>query len=368
MSDQQGGFRTDRGCPDQIFALHEIVMSRKECGQQTVLAFIDVAKAYDRVWRPGLWLKLKHLGIGRQCLSVLRAMFDRVSRNVLINDDFTEFADVQTGVPQGAVLSPYLYAVYIDGLTKALKDANLGTIVYGEVLPLLLYADDIVLLARDRLELQRMLDVVSRYAMQWRFDINHGKCGVVTYGSRAEKEAASTTKWILTKKEIKSVSYYKYLGIEFNGGIRGKWNLYLKRICAKAKLELQRLAWKSSGFRDLSLQALRYLWTSQIRPILEYSAAIWEGDVANAWEQKLEAVQNLFAKMALGFSKKCTPAAVGVRAEIGLSDLKSRRSILKLGYWQHLCNMKPDRLVAKIFRARHLEVLAVVHTTAACNL
>ena len=57
LSDLQGGFRTDRGCPDQIFALHEIVMMRKECGQQTVLAFIDVAKAYDRVWRPGLWKK-----------------------------------------------------------------------------------------------------------------------------------------------------------------------------------------------------------------------------------------------------------------------------------------------------------------------
>jgi hypothetical protein len=249
------------------------------------------------------------------------------------------------------VLSPYLYAVFINGLVDALRCAGLGVEVYGRRVPILLYADDVVLLARNMAELKQMLRVVGDYAKQWRFEFNHDKCGVVIYGNAAQKRLAGATKFELTEQTIEVVSHYKYLGLEF-GDSRAKWNKYLGRIHARAQLELKRLAWKSSGLRSLSLQSLRYLWTSQIRPILEYAAEIWEGCISVAWERKLEALQNTFAKMAIGFSKKCKPAAAGVRAEIALLDLKTRRCQLKLGFWGRLCNADPNRLVSVIFRNR----------------
>ena len=62
LSDLQGGFRGGRCTVDQLFALNEITAIRREAGDPAFLAFIDVAKAYDRVWRPGLWFKLQQLG------------------------------------------------------------------------------------------------------------------------------------------------------------------------------------------------------------------------------------------------------------------------------------------------------------------
>ena len=97
----------------------------------------------------------------------------------------------------GAVLSPFLYAIYINGLHKALSDVGLGVWVLGRRVPLLLYADDIVLLARSAVELQAMLDVVTVYAQQWRFELNHRKSNVVVMGTSAQKLQSASSGWIL---------------------------------------------------------------------------------------------------------------------------------------------------------------------------
>ena len=133
---------------------------------------------------------------------------------MLINGQFTEEFDIESGVPQGSVLSPFLYAVYINGLHKVLREANLGVCMCGRRVPLLLYADDIVLLARTDAELKAMLKVVYEYAHRWRFDINHGKSNVVVVGSKKEKEEAREMEWKLGEKVLEVRETYKYLGAE----------------------------------------------------------------------------------------------------------------------------------------------------------
>ena len=107
LSDLQGGFREGRGTMDQVFILHEIVTRRLEKKAPTLLMFVDVRKAYDRVWRSGLWLKLKNAGLGGNCLRMIREMYSRVTRTVLVNGRFSDKFDVAAGVPQGSVLSPF---------------------------------------------------------------------------------------------------------------------------------------------------------------------------------------------------------------------------------------------------------------------
>ena len=80
------------------------------------LTFIDVRKAYDRVWRPGLWVKLRAAGIQGRMLVMIKEMYRCVYRRVMISGHTTDVFDVAAAVPQGAILSPFLYATYIDGL------------------------------------------------------------------------------------------------------------------------------------------------------------------------------------------------------------------------------------------------------------
>ena len=122
--------------------------------------------------RAGLWFKLGEAGLGGRISDIIQAMYRRVVRTILVNGAMTDDFEVHAGVPQGAVLSPFLYAVYVNGLHEALRKAGLVVFIYGELVPLLLYADDIVLLSKSLEEMVKMHRVVEEYARQWRFDLN----------------------------------------------------------------------------------------------------------------------------------------------------------------------------------------------------
>jgi hypothetical protein len=85
ISDLQGGFRKDRCTTDQIWILKEIVRARKERSEPTYLTFVDVRKAYDTVWRNGLWKKLYDMGVRGKMLNIIQEMYKKVLRTVLVN-------------------------------------------------------------------------------------------------------------------------------------------------------------------------------------------------------------------------------------------------------------------------------------------
>ena len=355
LSDLQGGFRCDRATIDQIFIMNEIIAERHERGLSSFLAFIDVRKAYDRVWRPGLWHKLREIGIGGRCFDLLQAMFSRVVRKVLINGDFTEEFEVCAGVPQGSVLSPYMYAVYINGLHRALADAGLGMRVHGRLVPLLLYADDIVLLARSADELKAMLRVTYEYARKWRFDINHGKSNVCVFGSKVVKEQAKSEQWRLGDDLLEFKAVYKYLGVE-TGKVRGRWNHALERFISNADTTLNLLLYRGGGSEGLYPPAFIRQYNGVCRPLMEYACELWEGEISQSKVDQLEAVQSDFLRSVA--SLKGTPSAVGLRTEFSVPTLQSRRMILKLGYWRKLCFAEHSRLFSLVFRRRHEQVLS----------
>src|SRR5690349_13488018 len=103
LVEEQGGFRAGRSTVDQIFSLHEIVSSRKERKLATFLAFLDARRAYDRVWRDGLLLKLLEAGVDGQMFSLLRSMLASSPRQVVVDGESSDPFETTVGLPQGAV-------------------------------------------------------------------------------------------------------------------------------------------------------------------------------------------------------------------------------------------------------------------------
>ena len=95
-----------------------------------------------------------------------------------IGEDLTDWFPIETGVRQGCVLSPLLYALFINGLVRELRKINKGE-KEGQIINSLLYADDIVLMAENRYQLQEMY-VVAAYA-PWRFEL---KSEVGVFGTK----------------------------------------------------------------------------------------------------------------------------------------------------------------------------------------
>jgi hypothetical protein len=232
--------------------------------------------------------------------------------------------------------------------------AGLGLRVYGELVPLLLFADDIVLLASSPTMMQKMLDVVSAYARKWRFEVNHSKCGLLVFGSALAKRYAELFPWLLCGTEVPVVQYYKYLGLEFSRStLCGKWNIFLKRMLEKTKKSLNYMLWQSSGGRALTRVRL---WQAKCRPILEYAAELWHGEIADEWVIKLERIQSTLCMAALKLAG--SPSSVALRAELGLLPLACRRDLAKLRVWFKWCSTSDDMLLKKIFVERHAEVVA----------
>ena len=119
---------------------------------------------------------------------------------------------------QGCVMSPILFSLFINGLAKKINAETKGIKVGERRVRLLLYADDIVLLAESAKDLQKMLDIVTQYSRQWRFRVNpkKGKSEVMLFGRKPRNK---DRKWKLAGVEIGETSMYKYLGIELRSGL-----------------------------------------------------------------------------------------------------------------------------------------------------
>jgi hypothetical protein len=224
LSEEQAGFRKFRSTVDQIFILYEVTKGRFPA--KTFCCFLDIEKAYDKTWRDGLWYQLAAKGIVGKMWRMLRNMYRRVKSCVKVNSRLTEFFDIFIGLRQGCKLSPLLFDIFIDGLVDEVKRTGKG-VRYGDVIiGILVFADDIALLAENRLDLELLIEVVCEYSRKWRFQFGLDKSAVVIFEDNRTLQlfvykdckivCTCGRHWRLGEGFIKEVEVYKYLGIEFN--------------------------------------------------------------------------------------------------------------------------------------------------------
>src|SRR5213083_2117349 len=148
IDDMQFGFCPGKGTTDAIFIVRQV--QEKFLGKQKELwmAFVDLEKAFDRVPHEVLWWALRHVGVEEWMVNVIKSMYDGVTTAVKRNGEESENFEVKVGVHQGSVLSPILFDIVMQAIADNFKKG----------LPWeLLYADDLVLMAESRLELEERL-------------------------------------------------------------------------------------------------------------------------------------------------------------------------------------------------------------------
>ncbi len=188
MKEAQGGFRKDRGCADQIFVLRTVVELRKKQGLKTVVTFLDVKKAYDTVWREGLWKKMRGYGITERLVRWCELFYKKVEAAVVTGHGRTEWFEVEGGLRQGSALSPLLYSIFMMDLVEELEEDGDGITVGESYCGMLMFADDMAMMAESDKEMDRMLETADKYSKRWRFRFNEKKSNCHG-GNRERKEA-----------------------------------------------------------------------------------------------------------------------------------------------------------------------------------
>ena len=133
----------------------------------------------------------------------------------MVGDEKTAFFEVEVGVRQGCVLSPTLFSIYINSMADEINKSGIGIEVLGRTIAILLYADDIVVIAESVADLQRGMRIITEWGRKWQCRFNRGKSKVVVYGSRKKTDA----EWSLGGGEVDQVDSYKYLGMDIKGNL-----------------------------------------------------------------------------------------------------------------------------------------------------
>ena len=252
----------------------------------TDVLYIDFARAFDSVVHSKLLVKLESYGIGYELLNWFRNFLTGRSQMVAIDGHLSTSVNVMSGVPQGSVIGPILFILFVNDIVDILPDS----------VTCKLFADDIKLYSSVDVSLpinslHVSLDLIVEWANIWQLPINSSKCSVLHLGS---KFVQSNADYFIKNQTIVSLSEVRDLGILLDDGLR--FNRHISQIITKA---YQRIAVIFRGFYTRNVTFLIRAYKTYIRPILEYCTQIWNpyliGEIT-----AIEKVQKYFTKRLSG--------------------------------------------------------------------
>jgi len=321
----QGGFRKGRRTTDHILLLqHMIEHSRLKRRKPLFACFIDLSKAFDTINRDKLWHRLHGLGVRGTMLSALKAYYSDVRECVKTGDGLSDTIQSQLGVKQGCPLSPTLFGLYIDALEPHARRAVLtpGIKIGGHSLPIMLYADDIVLLASSESSLQSMLNALDSFCSENELTVNLSKSAVVVF----ESNRLATPCVVMYRGQAMPVAdSYCYLGVMF-----GKRNAAaaamgpLLEAGRKALCALERMAFMQ---HITDIGTLCRMFDTLVVPIITYGAEVW-GATLSPFE-----LGNPLERMHLGFLKRITGMRVSTDSNVVLLEL-GRKPLTERVWWK----------------------------------
>ena len=168
IAKNQSGFRPGDSTTNQLIGLvdeiHQAFVSTKSLEVRAV--FLDISKAFDKVWHDGLIFKMRQNGISCKLLKLLQNYLSNRKQRVVLNGFSSDYSSIESGVPQGSVLGPLLFLIYINDLEQNIK-SNVN-----------FFADDTMLFSVvnnpsiSANELNQDLKVISQWAYQWKMKFN----------------------------------------------------------------------------------------------------------------------------------------------------------------------------------------------------
>ena len=316
ISPNQSGFRPGDSTVRQLVSICHKISQSLDIGDEVLSVFLDFRKAFDKVWHKGLMFKLRKLGIIGSLLKWLESYLTNRQQCVVIQGCKSTYQNIMAGVPQGSVLGPLLFLMYINDICTGLT-----SIVQ-------LYADDTSLfrIVRNRNitsaigHMNSDLLMIQRWSQQWLVEVSTEK----SVSMLISKKCVPTQMLPVSygNANLENVIHHKHLGLWFDTKL--SWSYHIENICAVAS---KRLNMMLPLKYELNRDTLETIYKTFVRPVLEYGDVIFD-NCTEQQKSELEFIQMQAARTVTG-AKRHTSHTL-LYEETGWTTLNERRRLHKL--------------------------------------
>ena len=253
LNNCQHGFRCNMSCITQLLEVTELLTSKIENRECTDVIYLDFQKAFDKVPHKRLLLKLHTYGIRGSLYTFVSEFLSNREQRMIINSAYSGWEDVLSGIPQGSILGPLLFTIFINDLPTQL--ANICK----------MFADDTKIIGTPGLSLQNDINAAAAWSETWQMKFNANKCKTLHFGIKNTKH-----KYYLDNVLIDNPPFEKDLGIVFNNDLH--FDTHITMIVKKANMLVGLI---KRNFNYMSMEMFTNLYCTLVRPILEYGEVIW---------------------------------------------------------------------------------------------
>ena len=334
--EEQAGFRRGYSTTDNIFVLQSLIRRNLSRKRKIYAAFVDFKKAFDTVNRAALWDILFSYGINGKMMKILQDIYSGVLCRIRCDGCYSDPMECPSGLKQGCKMSPIIFSLmvnYVAKLVIANGKHGIQLMPSNVVIYLLLFADDIALVADTVIGLQNQLNQLQRGADALGLVVNRDKTKVMVFrngGFLAENE-----KWYLSGDRLEVVPEYKYLGTMFT--TRLSFNLLQSDLVHRAKASVAQVIRCMRKLQCMSPEVFFKLFDAQVASVLLYSAETWGvGDCS-----VIESVHLQAMKKYLNLPTKA-PNLI-IYGECGRHPLYVNAVLRSVKYWLKLLRMESSR-------------------------
>ena len=289
LSSNQWGYQSGKSTVASLLAATNDWQSKLDNQTDVMCIFFDFQKAFDKVPHQRLMKRLADLKLHPLLLAWLCSYLSGRRQHVIVNGECSSSLNVLSGVPQGSILGPLLFLIYID---------TIFSVKLSEETKISLYADDILIykaIQGDHCydELQQDINSISLWSENNLMCLNITKCKCMLLSHRRNTHHP---KMMLNDEPLEYVTHMKYLGVIISSNLQ--WSLHIDEICKKAKRMLGLIYRNYAANISCSSIILR-LYLALVRPCLEYASQVWDPHLMRDI-QKLENVQKFALRICCG--------------------------------------------------------------------
>ena len=313
LVDYQHGFRRQRSTETQlVLTIQDLAKSLDQQSQVDIL-ILDFSKAFDTVAHRRLLRKLNHYGVrGNAYKWITQWLLERRQR-VVVDGETSSNEEVISGVPQGTVLGPLMFLLYINDIGHNISSS------------IRLFADDCLLYreirtAQDSINLQKDLDHLTTWAKDWQMSFNPTKCQTLRV---TKKKNPTPAKYTMLGHTLEQIDHGKYLGVEIDKELN--WSHHINQTTQKATRTINFLR-RNIGKCGQTTKARAY--TTMVRPHLEYASSAWDPHLQKQINQ-LERVQSKAARFVTGQYQR-DASVTKMKSDLGWPSLQGRRFISRI--------------------------------------